>query len=194
MNEIDPAITDLLERARPARPVARDDWEDVLRRSRRGRRRRFPVPTRGLLLAAAVLIGLAAAAQAETGVFQFVTGHGPSHPGLARHNRRLESIDTALRFGILPGLPGGRSGGISAVAWTSGANMARAFGGAADHYPAAAGVVVVRGPFSIPLYLQGCIEIPHACPAQSATGHGSRTRCCPRPRPDRCPASPTSGS
>ena len=165
MNEIDAAITDLLERARPARPVARDDWEDVLRRSRRGRRRRLPVPTRGLLLAAAVIVGLAAVAQAETGVFRFITDHGPSHPGLARHNRRLESIKSALQFGILPGLPGGTPVGIRAVAWTSRARMAQAFGGGGGRYPAAAGVVVVRGPFSIPLYLQGCAEIPYACPA-----------------------------
>lgn len=165
MNEIDPAITDLLERARPARPAAEDDWEDVLRRSRRGRRRRrFPVPTRGLLLAAAVIIGLAAAAQAETGVFQFVTDHKSNHPKLARHLRRLQSIDAAVYLGILSGLPHGVSRGISAVTWTSGAKMARTFGGTAAGYPRAAGVVVVRGPFSIPLYLQGCVEIPYACP------------------------------
>ena len=163
MNEIDPAITELLERARPARPMAERDWEDVLRRSRHGRRRRFPVPTRGLLLAAAVLIGLAAAAQAETGVFPFATNH-TSGPGLTQR-RRVDSIDQAIHFGILAGLPHGATRRISSVTWTSAARMARTFGGSAAAYPPRAGVVVVRGPFSIPLNLQGCAQIPHACPA-----------------------------
>ncbi len=166
MSEIDPAITDLLERARPAQPAAGADWDDVLARSRRraGRRRRFPVPARGVLLAAAVLVGLGAVAQAETGVFEFVTnGSGTTRPAV--HQRRLESIDSAVYLGILSGLPHGVSRGISAVTWTSAAKMARVFGGHASRYPPAAGVVVVRGPFSIPLYLQGCVEIPYACPA-----------------------------
>jgi len=162
MNEIDPAITDLLERARPAQPVAERDWEDVLRRSRRGRRGRFQVPTRGVLLAAAVLIGLAAAAQAETGVFQFAD-HASS-PRLTR-SRRVDSVDQAIHFGILAGLPHDATRRISAVTWTSAARMARTFGGSAAAYPARAGVVVVRGPFEIPLYLQGCAQIPLACPA-----------------------------
>ena len=121
MNEIDPAITDLLERARPAQPVAERDWEDVLRRSRRGRRGRFQVPTRGVLLAAAVLIGLAAAAQAETGVFQFAD-HASS-PRLTR-SRRVDSVDQAIHFGILAGLPHDATRRISAVTWTSAARMA----------------------------------------------------------------------
>jgi hypothetical protein len=164
VNEIDPAITELLERARPAPPAAERDWEDVLRRSRRGHRR-FPVPMRGVLLAAAVLIGLGAAAQAETGVFPFATNHTSSHPGLITHRRRVESVDQATHFGILAGLPHGMPRRISSVTWASAARMAQTFGGSVAGYPAGAGIVVVRGPFSIPLYLQGCAQIPYACPA-----------------------------
>jgi hypothetical protein len=121
------------------------------------------VPARGVLLAAAVLVGLGAVAQAETGVFQFVTnGSGKPHrtPQVG-----LGPMNQAVYLAILSGLPREVSHGISAVAWTSGAKMAQTFGGPASKYPRAAGVVVVQGPFEIPLYLQGCVEIPYACPA-----------------------------
>jgi hypothetical protein len=165
VNEIDPAIKELLTRVRLTAPDAEDDWADVVRRSRR-RRLRLPVPTRGLLLAAAVLIGLGAVAQAETGVFHFIGSAGPKHPkhrGLVLSAPYLRDIDATYGY-ILGGLPRGQVTAVELVPSTTAAKLAKVFGGSASGYPARAGVVLIKGPFSIPLYLQGCQGIPAACP------------------------------
>lgn len=163
MNEIDPAIKELLTQARLTPPDATGDWAEVVRRARR-RRHRLPVPTRGLLLAAAVLIGLGAVAQAETGVFHFIDSGGSTRqvsPPELLYMRYIE--DT---YGdILGGLPRGQVTNITVVPSTTSAKLASVFGGSPAGYPAHAGVVLVRGPLSIPLYLQGCQAIPAACPA-----------------------------
>ena len=162
MNEIDPGIKDLLERARPARRVAGADWSDVLRRSRRGRGRLVRVPTRGALLAAALVVGLGAVAQAETGVFNFI-GRGSEHSRKERD--MLEArVSSAAYDSILQGLPRGQVTVISEVPATTAARIARVFGGPASRYPRHAGVVVMKGPFTIPLYLQGCQATPGICP------------------------------
>ncbi len=163
MIEIDPEVKELLERARPARP-APPDWEDVLRRSRRGRRRLFGVPMRGALLAAAVLIGLGAAAQAETGVFQFITDHH-ANPKAATDARVRKGLAEARDIDIVSSLPHGAAGAVSTVGAASAARMAATFGGPASRYPPRADVIVVHGPISIPLYLQGCATMPYVCPA-----------------------------
>jgi hypothetical protein len=161
MNEIDPAIKELLTRARRTPPDTEGDWEEVVRRARRRRWR--PVPTRGLLLAAALFIVLGAVAQAETGVFHFI-GSG----GSTRHLNKPELLyirDIDATYGyILGGLPRGQVTRIGFVPSTTPAKLARVFGGSPARYPARAGVVLIEGPFSIPLYLQGCQGIPDACP------------------------------
>jgi len=162
VNEIDPAIKELLTRARLTEPDAEGDWADVLRRARR-RRRRFPVPTRGLLLAAAVLIGLGAVAHAETGIFHFIT-RGGSTRRVSTHELRLSRVTDAIDLDILGGFPRGQVTGVAFVPSTTAMRMARVFGGSPANYPARAGIVLIKGPFSIPLYLQGCQGIPAACP------------------------------
>jgi hypothetical protein len=159
VNEIDPGIKDLLERARPARPAAGADWQNVLRRSRRGRGRLFGMPTRGaLLLAAALVVALGAVAQAETGVFQL--GGRDS----ASQERRSDLVSQAAYGSIIDGLPRGQVTGISEIPTTTAARVARVFGVPARTYPHRVGVVVMNGPFSIPLYLQGCQATPTICP------------------------------
>jgi hypothetical protein len=162
VNEIHPEIKLLLARARLTAPDARGDWADVLRRARR--RRRFPVPTRGLLLAAAILIGLGAVAHAETGIFSFITRGGRSSQHPSTPERRLLRVTDAIDLDILGGFPRGQVTGVAFVSSTTAVRMARVFGGSTARYPARAGVVLVKGPFSIPLYLQGCQGIPAACP------------------------------
>jgi hypothetical protein len=161
VNEIDPAIKEFLTRARLTPPDATGDWAEVVCRARR--RRRFPVPTRGLLLAAAVLIGLGAVAQAETGVFHFIGGGDPTRQLSKPELLYIRDIDATYRY-ILGGLPRGQVTRISLVPSTTPAKLARVFGGSAARYPARAGVVLIEGPLSIPLYLQGCQGIPDACP------------------------------
>ncbi len=95
MSEIDTEITELLECARLTPPDAAGDWLDVLARSRRAGPR-FRVPVRGLLLAAVLLVGVGAVAQAETGVFSFSSDrsstNGHSQRRLTVHQRRLFRI------------------------------------------------------------------------------------------------------
>jgi hypothetical protein len=162
VNEIDPAIKELLTRARLTPSDAAGDWAEVVRRSR-DRRRRFPVPTRGLLLAAAVLIGLGAVAQAETGVFHFIGGGSSTRPPSTPELLYLRDIDATYSY-IMGGLPRGQVTNVSLVPSTTSAKLATVFGGSAAHYPARAGVVLIQGPLSVPLYLQGCQGIPAACP------------------------------
>jgi hypothetical protein len=130
-----------------------------VRRSRRRRGRPFGLPTRGvLLLAAALVIALGAAAQAETGVFQF-NGHRSASP-----ERRIDLVSGAAYGSIIDGLPRGQVTGISAIPTTTADRVARVFGVPARNYPHRVGVVVLQGPFSIPLYLQGCQPTPTICP------------------------------
>ena len=168
MTEIDTHIADLLERARLTAPDAEGDWPDVLERSRRGRRA-VRVPVRGVLLAAALLIGVGAVAQAETGVFSLGSHGRSSHhrpnQRLTIHMQRTLRVTEAAYSGIIGTLPRHQLTGIATVNLTTAAKMASVFGGAADRYPDRAGVVLVKGPFSISLYLQGCKRIPTACPA-----------------------------
>ncbi|MGH3141146.1 MAG: hypothetical protein ACRDQE_15565 [Gaiellales bacterium] len=168
MSEIDTEITELLECARLTPPDAAGDWLDVLARSRRAGPR-FRVPVRGLLLAAVLLVGVGAVAQAETGVFSFSSDrsstNGHSQRRLTVHQRRLFRITEATYGGIIGTLPRHQVTGISTVNITTAARMAAVFGGRAARYPERAGVVLVKGPFSISLYLQGCKVIPAACPA-----------------------------
>ena len=164
MNEIDSGIKDLLERARPARPAAGADWQNVLHRSRRGRGRLFGLPTRGvLLLAAALVVALGAAAQAETGVFQF-SGRDSARHGQAERERRQNLVDEAAYGSIIAGLPRGQVTGISVIGSTNAVRISRVFGGSAGRYARRAGVVVMKGPFTIPRYLQGCQASPQICP------------------------------
>jgi hypothetical protein len=166
VNEIDPAIKEVLTRARLTPPDATGDWTEVLTRARR-RRRRFPVPTRGLLLAAAVLIGLGAVAQAETGVFHFIGRSSSTHSkrrALVPSAPYMRDIDATYGF-ILGGLPRGQVTKVALVPSTTAAKLAKVFGGSASRYPARAGVVLIEGPLSISLYLQGCQGIPAVCPA-----------------------------
>ena len=164
MNEIDPGIKDLLERARPARPAAGADWQNVLHRSRRGRGRLFGLPTRGaLLLAAALVVALGAVAQAETGVFQ-LGGHDSVRHREAERERRLNLVDEAAYGSIIAGLPRGQVTGISVIGSTNAVRISHVFGGPASRYARRAGVVVMKGPFTIPTYLQGCQGTPDICP------------------------------
>jgi hypothetical protein len=161
MNEIDPAIKELLTRARLTPADATGDWGEVVRRT--GRRRRLPVPTRGLLLAAAVFIVLAAVAQAETGVFQLIGSGGSTRHLSEPEQLYIRDIDATYGY-ILGGLPRGQVTRIRFVPSTTPAKLARVFGRSPAGYPARAGVVLIEGPLSIPLYLQGCQGIPDACP------------------------------
>jgi hypothetical protein len=164
VNEIDPGIKDLLERARPARPAAGAGWEDALRRSRRGRGRLFGLPTRGaILLAAALVVALGAVAQAETGVFRF-DGRDSARHRQADRERRLNLVDEAAYGSIIAGLPRGQVTGISVIGSTNAVRISRVFGGSARRYARRAGVVVMKGPFTIPTYLQGCQGTPAICP------------------------------
>jgi hypothetical protein len=164
VNEIDPAIKELLTRARLTAVDAEGDWEDVLRRAHRRRIRRFPVQTRGLLLAAAVLIGLGAVAQAQTGIFHFITRGGGSRQHPSTREVRLLRVTDAIDLDILGGFPRGQVTGVAFVSSTTAMRIAHVFGGSAARYPARAGIVLIKGPFSIPLYLGGCQGIPAACP------------------------------
>lgn len=66
MSDLDHSGHELIDRARLTRSDARGDWPDVLRRAGHGRSRpnRLRIPTRGLLLAAALIVAIGAAAQA----------------------------------------------------------------------------------------------------------------------------------
>jgi hypothetical protein len=171
VTEIDAHIAELLESARLTPRDAEGDWADVIERSQR-RQSGLRIPVRGALLAAALLIGLGAAAQAKTGVFSFSTDHPPLHDSTRRPSthltvrmRRTIRVTGAAYSGIIGTLPRNQVSGISTVNMTTAARMAQVFGGEASRYPDRAGVVLVEGPFSISLYLQGCKRIPTACPA-----------------------------
>ena len=115
-----------------------------------------------MLLAAALLVGLGAIAQAETGVFQFIGGESPRQRD--KQELRVFTVSDAAYGSIIAGLPRGQVTGISVIANTTTAKLASVFGVPARRYRGLAGIVVMKGPFSIPLYLQGCQATPAICP------------------------------
>lgn len=100
MNDIDPQMRQELEQARLTPPDAEGDWGDVLRRAE-PRRRRFRVPVRGTLLAAALLVGIGAGAQAGAldGLGSYFTG-GSAHAS-KQHAAQLGTVAADLLKGAI---------------------------------------------------------------------------------------------
>ena len=138
MNEID-AASGSARAGAPGAAGRRVDWQDVLRRSRRGRRRRLHLSARGVLLAAALMVGLGAVAQAETGVFQFIGGRSPRQRD--QQDLRVFTVSDAAYGSIIGGLPRGQVTGISVIANTTTAKLASVFGVPARRYRELVGVV-----------------------------------------------------
>jgi hypothetical protein len=69
-----------------------------------------------------------------------------------------------LMSSVRGALPGGQIRAQDQITTTP-ARLVRMFGGTAGAYPRHPVVVVLRGPFTIPIYLQGCASTPAVCPA-----------------------------
>lgn len=88
-------------------------------------------------------------------------------PAVAVRRLRTEGRRVTVLFltsSVRGGLPGDEIRAQDLVTTTP-ASLVRMFGGTAGAYPPHPVVLVLRGPFTIPTYLQGCASTPTVCPA-----------------------------